>query len=106
MDDVNDYLEGTGMSTSNRTACLRVIKKLVTGKGISHRNKPGQTFLLGYKLSPQDDLEGILKIASVWLPHHRGPGCLDKGHGWALNHPLKKLSMYKKHRLLGSCEAS
>lgn len=97
--DVDDYLEKTGMSKSNRKACLRVIKKLISGEGVTHRSKPGEIFLSGHMLSPKDDIESIRKMASIWLPHRKGPNCLDKGHGWALNHPLQKLVNYKKERL-------
>ena len=99
LDDVSHFLETIGMTKSNRMACLRVIKKLVTGKGITHRNKPGEVFLQGYTVTPQDDLEAIRASASAWLPHLKGVGCLDKGHGWAINHPLTKLIMYKHHLL-------
>ena len=99
LDHVSQYLQATGMSESNRAACLRVIKKLITGKGVTHRSKPGDAFLLGYKVTPKDDLEALRKGANAWLPCRKGVGCLDKGHGWALNHPLKKLAMYKEHML-------
>ena len=99
LDDVDEFLEKTGLSSSNRAACMRVIKKLVSGKGVTHRAKPGEAFLVGHEVSPQDDLEALREKANAWLPCQKGPGCLDKGHGWALNHPLKKLSSYQKHLL-------
>ena len=99
LNDINVYLMMTGITTKNRMSCMRVIKKLVAGKGVTHKNKPGEAFLKGYKLKPGDDIEGFRQVASLWLPYRKGPGCLDKGHGWCLNHPLKKLVMYKKHRL-------
>ena len=99
IDLFDTYLQATGISKSNRIACLRVVKKLITGKGITHRHKPGEAFLLGHKVTPNDDIEALRKAAGIWLPHRKGIGCLDKGHGWALNHPLKKLAMYKEHML-------
>ena len=36
--------------------------------------------------------------AREWLPY-QGADCLDKGHGWALNHPIQKLIEYKNHLL-------
>jgi hypothetical protein len=99
IEEIDEYLHAIGMSTSNRASCIRVIKKLITGKGVTHRNKPGEAFLLGHKVTPNDDIEAIRMAAGIWLPHRKGIGCLDKGHGWALNHPLKKLAMYKKHTL-------
>jgi hypothetical protein len=85
---------------------MRVIKKLVTGKGVSYRNKPRETFLLGYKLTPGDDLENIRHEAIQWLPHVKGPNCLDKGHGWALHHPLQKLKAYKQWRTRNASSVS
>ena len=99
LDDFSMYLQETGMSESNRIACMRVIKKLVNGKGVTHRNKPQEAFLMGYKVTPSDDIEALRYRANVWLPCRKGVGCIDKGHGWALNHPLKKLVMYKEHLL-------
>ena len=40
-----------------------------------------------------DDLQ---RRARKWLPYN-GPNCLDKGRGWALNHPIQKLIEYKNH---------
>ena len=99
LEHISEYLQNTGMSNSNRLACLRVIKKLIAGKGVTHRNKPGETFLKDHKVTPKDDLEALRHAANAWLPCRKGPGCLDKGHGWALDHPLKKLAMYKKHMM-------
>ena len=93
--DFSDHLAMTGVSTSNRQACVRVVKKLITGQGVTHRNKPGEAFLHGYKVTPKDDIDAIRMTANAWLPCRKGPGCLDKGHGWALDHPLKKLKMFK-----------
>ena len=99
LEDVSAYLKTTGMSDSNLAACMRVIKKLTTGKGVTHRNKPGEAFLVGHAVTPKDNLEALRQQAGMWLPYRKGPGCLDKGHGWALNHPLQKLILYKEHLL-------
>ena len=102
--DIEEYLKPR-ISKSNRKACMCVITKLTSGKGITHRSKPGETFLKGHILGPLDDLVKIKEMASEWLPH-RGTDCLDKGHGWALNHPLQKLMDYKRDVFNGVATAS
>ena len=98
MADVNEYLSHR-LSISNRNACMNVIFKLTSGVGIEHKNKPGGQFMKGIPVKPKDDLEDLKKKAEEWLPSKKGPDCLDKGHGWALNHPIKKLMEYKNHLL-------
>jgi hypothetical protein len=88
------------VSESNRKACMRVILKLISGVGVTHKAKRGETFLQGHRVSPHDDLEALRARASRWLPY-KGPNALDRGHGWALNHPLTKLIEYKRY-LLGA----
>lgn len=84
------------VSDSNRKSILRVAKKLVNGEGITHLSKPGEVFC-HRKLTLDDDLETIKLKAAAWLPFRKGPMCLDKGHGWALNHPLQWLIHFKNH---------
>jgi hypothetical protein len=88
-------------SDANRESTMKVALRLVTGLGVEHNSKPGEPFLKGHKLSPQDDLEAMRKQAAEWLPFQKGPDCLDKSHGWKINHPLQKLIDYKNHILLG-----
>ena len=84
------------VSDSNRKSCVRVIKKLASGEGVTHKNKPGETFLGGHVLTLSDDIASIQKQAAVWLPFRKGGlDCLDLGHGWALNHPLMWLGKFK-----------
>ena len=95
---VDEYLR-TRVSESNRNSCMKVIARLTSGVGVTHVAKT-DAFMAGTRLTPQDDLEAIRQQAAVWLPYQRGnPNCLDKGHGWALNHPIQKLIQYKKHLL-------
>lgn len=93
----DSYLR-TKVGDNNRKAVLRVIKKLVSGKGVTHKSNPAETFLGGHVLQLSDDLESIRKQAAEWLPFRKGdPNIKDKGHGWALNHPLMWLIAFKKH---------
>jgi hypothetical protein len=84
------------VSDNNRKSILRVAKKLVAGEGITHLARPGEVFY-PHKLTLDDDLEAIQLNAAAWLPFRKGPMCLDKGHGWALNHPLQWLIHFKNH---------
>ena len=91
------------LSESNTKACVRVIRKLISGEGVTHKAKPGEVFLKGKCVVPTDDIEELKMRATEWLPHS-GIGALDKGHAWALDHPLQKLIKFKKHYLLGEKE--
>ena len=88
------------LSEKNIENTMRVILNLISGRGVTHKNKPGDAFRLGSPVKPSDDLEKLRADANAWLPC-KGPDCLDKGHGWALNHPITKLIEFKNHHLLG-----
>ena len=95
--DIEAFL-ATRVSESNKKSCMRVIRKLISGEGVTHKAKPNESFLKDTPVRPTDDLEGLRMQAAKWLPHC-GKDALDKGHGWALNHPMQKLIDYKKHLL-------
>lgn len=99
LDDIDRYLRAR-ISDSNRKSCIRVLANLLSGKGVTHKGKPGEAFLEGHIVCPADDLDELRVTAAKWLPYS-GPDCLDKGHGWALNHPIQKLIDFKNHCLLG-----
>ena len=96
---VEEFLQPL-VSLTNVKRCMNVILPLITGMGVTHKKKPGETFLKGHCVKPGDDLEALREQAAEWLPYS-GPGCLDGGHGWALNHPLQKLIDFKNQHLLG-----
>ena len=95
---IDAYLKSRALSDSNRTKCMGVILNLVTGRGVTHKNKSG-VFLQGRCVTPHDDLEALRTEANEWLPYTKGPNCLDTSHGWRLNHPIQKLIDYKNHLL-------
>lgn len=95
VEDVEAFLE-TRVTENNRHRCMRVIRNLVTGKGETHKAKPNESFMKGHAVTPSDDLEDLQRRAREWLPF-KGPDALDRGHGWALNHPIQKLIEYKNH---------
>ena len=82
------------LSEANTKSVVRVVKKLVSGEGVAHSGKPGETFYEGVKVSLEHDLEKVQKEAAEWLPY-KGNDAIDKGHGWALNHPIQKMIDYK-----------
>ena len=86
---IDAYLKSRALSDSNRTKCMGVILNLVTGRGVTHKNKSG-VFLQGRCVTPHDDLEALRTEANEWLP---------ASHGWCLNHPIQKLIDYKNHLL-------
>ena len=95
--DVEAFLE-TRVTERNRQRCMRVILNLISGKGEAHKAKPNESFMKGHAVTPNDDLDDLKRRAEEWLPS-KGPDALDRGHGWALNHPIQKLIEYKNHLL-------
>ena len=95
LDDFENFFSMT-LARNNILACKRVIRKLISGEGVKHKAKPGEAFALGRVITPNDDLVALKLEAKEWLPH-TGPNALDKGHGWALAHPIQKLIEYKNH---------
>ena len=55
---IDAYLKSRALSDSNRTKCMGVILNLVTGRGVTHKNKSG-VFLQGRCVTPHDDLEAL-----------------------------------------------
>ena len=95
LDDFENFSSMT-LTRNNILACKRVIRKLISGEGVKHKAKPGEAFALGRVITPNDDLVALKLEAKEWLPH-TGPNALDKGHGWALAHPIQKLIDFKEH---------
>ena len=93
-------LETQNISKSNREACMRVVKKLSKGTGIKHKNKPDEVFCKERRICLEDDLEQLRLEAKFWLPYQKSdPTCLDRGHGWALNHPIARLIDFKNWKM-------
>eukprot|EP00966_Prymnesium_polylepis_P218188 5050044-Prymnesium_polylepis.2 len=84
------------LSEANTKSVVCVVKKLASGEGVTHSGKPGEAFYAGVKVSLEHDLQQLQKEASEWLPY-KGTDAIDKGHGWALNHPIQKMLDYKNH---------
>ncbi|MDA9633377.1 hypothetical protein N9S81_00395 [bacterium] len=93
--EFNDFLSQK-LSENNRKQCVRVVKKLVSGEGVTHKAKPGEAFCKGRCITLEDDLEKLRLEGKAWLPYQKNdPNCLDHGHGWALNHCIARLRDYQ-----------
>ena len=51
--------------------------------------------MAGVRVTLDMDLVAIRQDAKLWLPCS-GPNKLDRGHGWALSHPLGWMQKYKQ----------
>ena len=88
------------ISDQNRRNVLRQITKLASGEGIRYESHAygwpeGCCFLGGVTVGPADDILNLMDI---------GRECeekwgRDRGNGWLLSHPLKKLYMFQQYHL-------
>ena len=99
LDAFRAFLAAKGKSATNIESILRVVKKLVTGAGVEHKSKPGEIFKGGEAITLVNDLYRLQAEADEWLPYKKNDprGCMDKGHGWALNHPIVNLRDFQEH---------
>jgi hypothetical protein len=93
-------LHVNGITSKNTDSVMRVATKLVTGMGVTHKNKPGEVFRGNTIIDMTTDMQNLLNDAVAWLPPS-GPNILDHGHGWALRHPVKKLQLFKEYKNQG-----
>lgn len=83
---------GKPCSPSNVKTTISQLRKLESGKGIAHP-RANVVFCAGRPLRLKDDVPHLIEQAKAWLDKHGE----DKGHGWLLNHPLRKLLAYQRH---------
>lgn len=88
-------------TADNVRKCMKKIRKLVSGQGVSHKDRT-DVFMQGIPVVPAHDLEDLRLRANKWLPYTRATGRADRTGGWTLNHPLAKLQLYKKEVLLAN----
>jgi len=84
------------VSAANSKSVLRQVKKLVAGQGIGYAAWPPD--IIFYEDRPITDLAGtdfasMLKAAK----EHEDIFGKDKGNGWLLQHPIKKLLLFQEH---------
>ena len=88
------------LSEQNRRNVLRQATKLANGEGIYYDSPKygwpeGCVFMEGTTVGPTDDIPQLMKL---------GQECEDKwgedrGNGWLLRHPLKKMYQFQQYLL-------
>jgi len=103
LSDMLDFLEnvphgpsGKTCSSTNAKSVFRQVRKLCSGDGITYKGwEDGVIFAKDRKITLEDtDLDALHKEARAFEAEHGR----DKGHGWLLLHPIKKMKLYKEHR--------
>jgi len=91
----NDNQIPTGISESNYRSIMNRVRDLISGRGITYRNWPTDIRFHGngQRVDLKTDLEALLKAAK----NHEDQFGEDKGHGWLLRHPIKKLLLYQQY---------
>uniref|UniRef100_A0A7S3V9T0 Uncharacterized protein n=1 Tax=Chaetoceros debilis TaxID=122233 RepID=A0A7S3V9T0_9STRA len=104
VDDLEEYFRTVeGNSVSNVQRVMAVVNKLVDGRGVRHPHT-GEVFLKGTKETKRTkdgsyihmgmDFRSMLDDASEWVYNNGG----DRGNGWLIEHPVKKLWIYQQAR--------
>lgn len=83
-----------GNSESNVYRVMSTVKKLVAGHGVIHP-QTGASFMKNKPIHLGMDFEQILNEASAYVDTNGG----DRGHGWLIEHPLRKLLVYQHTRV-------
>ena len=91
LDDMTDYLtEVEKLSPQNLRSVMRQVEKLVSGSGVTYQHwAPGVVFRC--KVTLQHDFHELHTQAADFESRHGK----DRGHGWLLSHPIKKLANYQ-----------
>jgi hypothetical protein len=73
---------------------MRQVRKLASGAGIGYKQWPEHTiFYKNVEVNLDNDFYEMYQEALDWEERHGK----DKGHGWLLLHPIKKLQLYKEY---------
>ena len=85
---------GNPLSKQNWQSVMKQVRKLVAGDGITYCNWPaGKYFHRGTKFNLTHDFVALHREAKDFEATHGR----DKGNGWLLQHPIKKLDLYKEY---------
>lgn len=85
---------GKVASEANAKTVLSKVRKLASGSGIHYAGWPeGITFYKGEKVDLSYDFDTMFEEAEQFEETYGK----DKGHGWALRHPIKKLKLYQEY---------
>lgn len=89
----------TKASATNTSRVMRQVRPLAGGEGIKHprSEKEGCVFAKGKPVTLGDDLEALFGEAYEFENTHGE----DRGHGWLLRHPIKKLLSVQQHLAAG-----
>ena len=82
------------LSEQNRRSVIRQVRKLVSGEGVTYSYWPDNVvFRKGEPVTMQSDISKIIDDARDYEDQYGE----DRGHGWLLNHPLRKLLFYQHY---------
>ena len=82
------------LSEQNRRSVIRQVRKLVSGEGVTYSYWPDNVvFRKGEPVTMQSDISAIIEDARDYEDQYGE----DRGHGWLLNHPLRKLLFYQHY---------
>lgn len=91
--EVETNSKGEGLSEKNVKSIMRQVKRFCSGEGTDYKNWPrGVKFLEGEEVHLGMDFENMLQAAKDFEDKYGK----DKGNGWLLKHPIKKLGNYQK----------
>ena len=97
LDGFEAWMEPDGehpVSEQNRRSVMRQVRKLVSGEGVTYAYWPdGVVFRKGEPVTMQSDISAIIEDARDYEDQYGE----DRGHGWLLNHPLRKLLFYQHY---------
>lgn len=85
------------ISEQNERNVMRQVKKLASGEGVRYESArygwpEGCYFMKGTKVTPLSDLVDIMQKA-IEAENKNG---IDRGNGWLLRHPIKKLLLFQQ----------
>mmetsp|Transcript_22133 Transcript_22133/g.51020 ORF Transcript_22133/g.51020 Transcript_22133/m.51020 type:complete len:296 (+) Transcript_22133:85-972(+) len=96
LEKIHKGARGNGISEANVRSVLNRFDDLVTRKGITYKRwDEGIKFHEGETIDLTTDFETLLQKAKDFEEKHG----TDKGNGWLLRHPIKKLHLYKQYIL-------
>jgi hypothetical protein len=96
MDDMQRYFrEIVNNSDTNVERVMKVVHKLVTANGVNHVENKRAWFRKNVKVHLSNDFQSMYHEAAEWVVKNGG----DRGHGWLIEHPIKKLWLYQYARV-------
>lgn len=97
MDELEDYLKHKEqLSHQNLRSVMRQVEKLVSGEGITYSQwDEGVFFAKGSPVQLSDNFDDLYEQAVLFEDEHGR----DRGNGWLLRHPIKKLQNFQRYRL-------